>query len=71
MTLNSNDDSRIVYVREVLVSDLPRDVQAELGELVHVYSVIREDGEQLALVGDRKLAFHLAREHDYQPHTVH
>ena len=36
-----------------------------------LYSVHRENGEQLALVADRKLAYALARQHDMAPVAVH
>lgn len=62
---------RIVYVREVQVEDLPDAVREKLGELEVVYSVHGVDGRQLALVADRKLAFHLARENDLTPVSVH
>ncbi|MEX0281857.1 MAG: DUF1150 family protein [Arenibacterium sp.] len=66
-----NDGNRIVYVKPVLVSDLPEEVQAEAGELEQLYAVHRADGEQLALVANKQLAFVLAREHDYAPVSVH
>jgi hypothetical protein len=62
---------RIVYVRPVAVEDLPDEVRAQMGELETIYSVHGADGRQLALVADRKLAFHLAREHDFTPVSVH
>jgi len=62
---------RIVYVRPVAVEDLPDEVRAQMGGLEVIYSVHGADGQQLALVADRKLAFHLAREHDYTPLSVH
>ena len=62
---------RIVYVREVLVDDLTDDLRAQMDGLDVVYSVHGVDGRQLALVADRKLAFHLAREHDFTPVSVH
>ena len=62
---------RIVYVREVHVEDLPDEVRAQLPEIEVIWSVHGADGKQLALVADRKLAFHLAREHDYTPVSVH
>ncbi|MDM7931296.1 DUF1150 family protein [Tabrizicola sp.] len=62
---------RIVYVRPVSVEDLPDEVRAQMGGLEVIYSVHGADGQQLALVADRKLAFHLAREHDYTPVSVH
>jgi hypothetical protein len=61
----------IVYVRAVAVADLPVEVQAEIGPLITVYSVNRTDGERVALVADRKLAFALARQHEMVPMAVH
>lgn len=62
---------RIVYVRPVASEDLPDQVRDQLGEAEVVYSVHNADGERLALVGDRKLAFVLARQHDFAPVSVH
>ena len=64
-------ENRIVYVRKVAVKDLPSDVQAQAGGLESLYAVHRADGEQLALVRDRALAFALARQNDLAPVTVH
>lgn len=64
-------DRAIVYVRPVPVADLPDEVQAQIGDVLTVYSVNRPDGERVALVADRKLAFHLAREHEMVPVSVH
>lgn len=64
-------ENRIVYVRKVAVKDLPSDVQAQAGGLDSLYAVHRADGEQLALVRDRALAFALARQNDLAPVTVH
>ena len=61
----------IVYVRPVAVADLPDELRARISGLERVYSVHRADGEQLALVADRDLAFHLARQHDFAPVSVH
>jgi hypothetical protein len=62
---------RIVYVREVAVDDLPDEVREQVGDVDVIWSVHGADGQQLALVADKKLAFHLAREHDYTPVSVH
>ncbi len=62
---------RIVYVRPVPVEDLPDEVRAQMEGLETIYSVHGADGRQLALVADRRLAFHLAREHDFTPLSVH
>ncbi|MEL6914034.1 MAG: DUF1150 family protein [Pseudomonadota bacterium] len=61
----------LVYVKEVAVAELPSEVRAEAGDLEHLYAVHNASGEQLALVADRKLAYHLARENDLEPVTVH
>ncbi len=62
---------RIVYVREIAVAELPDEVREQIGEAQVIWSVHGADGRQLALVADRKLAFHLAREHDFTPVSVH
>ena len=64
-------ESNLVYVRPVDVADLPEDVQGEVGNQKTIYAVHRADGERLALVKDRKLAFMLARQNDLAPVTVH
>lgn len=62
---------RVVYVKSVAVSDLPADVRAAAGDREHLFAVHNAEGEQLALVADRTLAFVLARQNDMQPVTVH
>jgi hypothetical protein len=62
---------RIVYVREIAVAELPDEVREQVGDAQVIWSVHGADGRQLALVADRKLAFHLAREHDFTPVSVH
>ena len=66
-----SDQSNLVYVRPVEVSDLPDDVRDEIGDTKTIYAVHRADCERLALVKDRKLAFMLARQNDLAPVTVH
>lgn len=65
------DENRIVYVRKVAVKDLPEELRAQAGGLESLYAVHSADGEQLALVRDRALAFVLARQNDFAPVTVH
>lgn len=67
----NQDGRRIVYVKEVDVAELPEEVKAEAGEREHLYAVHDSDGQQLALVADRRLAFALARQNDYAPVAVH
>ena len=68
--LSQQEDS-IVYVRPVAVAGLPDALRAQIGGLSTVYSVNRPDGERLALVADRRMAFALARQHDLAPVNAH
>ncbi|WP_103334682.1 DUF1150 family protein [Pseudotabrizicola formosa] len=63
--------SPIVYVRPVMVADLPDDLREQIGDVETVYSVHRPNGERLALVRDRNLAFSLARQNDLAPVSAH
>ncbi|MGR3292124.1 MAG: DUF1150 family protein [Paracoccaceae bacterium] len=64
-------NSRIAYVRPVDVNDLPKELQAQAGNVRDLYAVHDENGERLALVNGRKLAFVLARQNDLAPVNVH
>jgi hypothetical protein len=64
-------EEKIVYVRPIAVSDLPKEVQSQAEGLDHIYSVNDAEGTRLALVANLPLAFALAREHDYAPVNVH
>ncbi|WP_299646339.1 DUF1150 family protein [uncultured Jannaschia sp.] len=63
----------LVYVRSVEMDELPTEVQDEAreGGLDKLYALHRADGEQVALVGDRSLAFNIAIQNDLQPVSVH
>ncbi len=61
----------VVYVKPVAVADLPEEVRDEAGDLRQLFAVHDVNGQQLALVADRGLAFHLARQHDMAPVPVH
>ncbi|WP_298296412.1 DUF1150 family protein [uncultured Litoreibacter sp.] len=69
--LKTGMDARIVYVRPVDVADLPAEVREESQGLETIYAVHAPDGERLALVANRRMAFALARENDFAPVTVH
>jgi hypothetical protein len=64
-------ENRIVYVKAVDVTDLPSEIQSQLQGFNQLYAVHSSDGQQLALVADRNLAFRLARQNDYAPVPVH
>lgn len=61
----------IAYVRPVETADLPEDVRAQLPGVTRLYAICHEEGEQLALVTDRTMAFVMARQNDYEPVSVH
>lgn len=69
--MNIPSGDRTVYVKAIAVTDLPREVRDQAEGLDQLYAVHDAQGQQLALVGDRKLAFVLARQHDYAPVMVH
>ncbi|SMP01013.1 DUF1150 family protein [Shimia sagamensis] len=64
-------EDRTVYVREVMVADLPEEMQEEADGAETLFAVHATDGERLALVKDRGLAFDLARQNNFWPVTVH
>jgi hypothetical protein len=61
----------IVYIRPVAVADLPAELRAQAEGLETLYAIGNEEGQQLALVKDRKLAFIVARQNDMTPVSVH
>ena len=63
--------AQTVYIRQVAAATLPRDVQDQLTGVQTLYAVHDTDGERLALVQDRALAFTLARENELRPVSVH
>ena len=62
---------RIVYVRSVEANDLPDDIRAKLPKETLLYAVHNSNGERLAIVEKRDMAFVLARQNDLSPVTVH
>ena len=70
-TSMTQGQDRTVYVKTIAVTDLPREVRDQAEGLDRLFAVHDAKGQQLALVGDRDLAFHLAREHNYAPVLVH
>ncbi len=68
---DTSQDRAIVYVRAVKVDELPAEVRDQAQGLETIYAVHNADGEQLALVRDRALAYSLARQNDMKPVAVH
>ncbi len=69
--MSQMDQDNLVYVRAIDASELPEDVQEELQGLKTVYAVCNAEGDQIALVKERDMAFVLARQNDLAPVTVH
>ena len=61
----------IVYVRPVLVADLPIEIQSQAAGKDHIYAVHNAEGERIALVADEKMAFILARQNELSAVHVH
>lgn len=73
-----HDAAKLVYIRAISASDVMDDLTDEFGDMqieidadAVLYSVHDSDGERLALVGDRELAFAAARQHEMTPVSVH
>ncbi len=66
-----DEPERIVYVRPVNVDELPDEVREQAPDLETLFAVHDTDGNRLALVKDRNMAFILARQHDFAPVNVH
>ncbi len=68
---DTDADRAIVYVRSVKVEELPQELRQQMGGIETLYAVHNAEGERLALVKDRAMAFVLARQNDLEPVTVH
>lgn len=70
ITMEENRN-RIVYVRPVPASELPEPIRAQADATHNIYALHAANGDRLALVNGRTLAFAVARQHDMQPVHVH
>lgn len=70
-TATHDGRDRIVYVRPVAAAELPEPIRAQANAVHTIYAVHAANGDRLALVNGRQLAFVLARQHDMQPVHVH
>ncbi|MDP5306103.1 DUF1150 family protein [Paracoccus spongiarum] len=66
-----NTADNTVYVRRVATETLPDEIREQLQGVTQLYAVHDADGERLALVRDRSLAFVLARQNELMPVSVH
>lgn len=65
------DAENTVYIRQVETSTLPPEIRDQLQGIDSMYAVHDADGERLALVKDRSLAFMLARQNELTPVSAH
>ena len=70
-TFLEHKEDRIVYVRSVNAEDLPYDIRAQIPKDTMLYAVHNSNGERLAIVEKRDMAFILARQNDLSPVMVH
>ncbi len=65
------DTDDLVYIKTVEVTELPLDLQRQVGSDKTLYAVHKADGERVAVYGNRALAYSLARDNDLTPMTLH
>ena len=65
------DTDDLVYIKTVAVTELPLDLQRHVGPDKTLYAVHKADGERVAVVENRALAYSLARDNDLTPMTLH
>ena len=65
------ENGNTVYVRRVTMDSLPAEVREQAPDADALYAVHGIDGERLALVRERNLAFMLARQNELNPVSVH
>ena len=70
-TFFTHKEDRIVYVRSVDAEDLPDVIRAQIPKDTMLYAVHNSNGERLAIVDKRDMAFVLARQNDLSPVMVH
>ena len=66
-----DEGDRIVYILPVAVADLPDEIREQAEGAETLYAMHRPNGQRLALVRDRGMAFALARQNDLAPVNAH
>lgn len=69
--LGPEKSGNIVYIRRVELDSLPDEVRQQVPGVTALYALHGIDGERLALVKDRNMAFMLARQNELTPVSVH
>lgn len=68
--LTEEMDRNLVYIKEIAAVDLPMELRADIEDISPMFSVHNAKGIQLALVGNRQLAYQLAHQNNLVPMTV-
>lgn len=63
----------LVYIRDILAGDLARELGSEINLPAdrRLYAVHAANGQRMAVVDNRDVAFAGARQHDLEPVSVH
>ncbi len=64
-------EQRLVYIRKINASEFPDAIREEADVPDHLFAIHMDDGEQIAFLLERDAAFHMARENEMIPHSVH
>ncbi len=64
---------KLVYIRDILAGDLAREMGSEINLPAdqRLYAVHAANGERMAVVDNRDVAFAGARQHDLEPVSTH
>jgi hypothetical protein len=62
---------RTVYIRRIDTDTLPHEIREQIPGVSSMYAVHDAEGERLALVKERSMAFMLARQNELTPVSVH
>ena len=63
--------NRLVYVKEISASDLPKELTQNLDQNTPLYAICAADGTPMSIVDNRDVAFSGARENNFEPVSVH
>lgn len=70
-SFKDHDSATIAYVRSVRTKDLPEELREHLVGVSQAFTVHDAEGSILAVVDNRKRAFSLARQNEFNPVSVH
>ena len=66
-----NLGQQFIYLKPVSAAELPEELRQEAGDIEIVFSVHNTEGEQVALVADKRVADALARQNELEVVALH